>query len=51
MLNFICVFVLFNAVKTDIKLSLRRMGKLFINQLTKIKFKIWNVTCFFNVNN
>ena len=37
-------FVLFNAVKTDIKLTLHHMGKFFIIQFTMIKFKIWRVT-------
>ena len=30
MLNFLCFFVLFNAVKTDTKLTLHHMGKIFI---------------------
>ena len=43
MLNFLCFFVLFNAVKTDTKLTLHHMGNfLFFN--FKIKFKIWRVT-------
>ena len=36
----------FNAVKTDTKLTLHHMGKIFIIYLTKIKFKIWKVTFF-----
>ena len=35
---------LFNAVKTDTKLTLRHMGKFFVILLIKIKFKIWRVT-------
>ena len=46
MLNFLCFFVLFNAVKTDSKLTLHHLGKIFIIQLTDIKFKIWRVTFF-----
>ena len=30
MLNSLCIIVLFNAVKTDTKLTLHRMGKYFI---------------------
>ena len=30
MLNFLCIFVLFNAVKTDTKLTFHHMGKTFI---------------------
>ena len=45
MLNFRCFFVLFNAMKTDIELTLHHMGKIFIIYLTKIKFKIWKVSC------
>ena len=30
MLNFLCFFVLFNAVKTDTKLTLHHMGTIFI---------------------
>ena len=37
-------FVLFNAVKTDTKLTLHHMGKIFNTSLTKIKLKIWKVT-------
>ena len=44
MLNYLCFFVLFNAVKTDTKLTLHHMRKMFIISLTKIKFKIWRVT-------
>ena len=44
MLNFLSIFVLFNAVKTDKKLTLHHMGKNFMVKLTKIKFKIWRVT-------
>ena len=39
----VCIF---NAVKTDTKLTLYHMGKLLIIKLTKIKFKIWRVTFF-----
>ena len=43
-LFFYFFFVLFNAVKTDTKLTLHHMWNIFIIQLTKIKFKIWRVT-------
>ena len=46
MLNFLCFFVLFNAVKSDTKLTLHHMRIFFIISLTKIKFKIWRVTFF-----
>ena len=42
MLNFLC-FLYFNAVKTDTKLTLHHMGKVFINLFNKIRFKIWRV--------
>ena len=54
MLNFLCFFVLFNAVKTDTKLTLHHIGKKIIIQLIKIKFKIWRVTflkSFFTIKN
>ena len=38
------VFVLFNVVKTDTKLTLHNMWNIFIIQLTKIKFKTRRVT-------
>ena len=41
MLNFLSFFVLCNAVKTDTKLALHHMGKIFIIELIKIKFKIF----------
>ena len=44
MLNFLCFFVLFNAMKTDTKLTLHHTGKIFIIYLVKIKFKTWRVT-------
>ena len=44
MLNFPCGFILFNAVKTDTKLTLLHMRKNVISKLTGIKFKIWSVT-------
>ena len=37
------LFSLFTAVKADSKLTLHHMGKFFIIQLTKTKFKIWRV--------
>ena len=53
---FVCLFVFFvlfcfvllNAVKIDTNLTVHHMGKIFIIELLKIKFKIWRVT-FFNV--
>ena len=44
MLHFLCFFVLFIAVKTDSKVTLHHMEKIFVIQLTEIKFKIWRVT-------
>ena len=38
MLNFLCFFVLFIAVKTDTKLTLHHMRNIFITELTNIKF-------------
>ena len=46
-LPFGLLVVLFIAVKTDSKLTSHHMEKIFIIQLTEIKFKIWRVT-FFN---
>ena len=43
MLNFLCFFILFNAVKTDPKLALHHMGKIFIIELTKIKCKMLHI--------
>ena len=37
MLNFLCFFVLLNAVKTDTKLTLHHMGKFFISYQGKIE--------------
>ena len=45
MLNFRC-FLYLNAVKTDSKLTLHHMGKLFIIKHTEINFKIWRFTLF-----
>ena len=39
--------LLFFVVKTDSKLTLHHMGKIFIIKFTKIKLKIWRVTFFF----
>ena len=50
MLNILCFFVLFNAVKTDTKLTLQLMEKMFIIYLIKIKFKILRVTFFKSVS-
>ena len=43
MLNFLCFFVLLNAVKTDTKLTLHHIRKILLLNI-KIKFKIWRVT-------
>ena len=37
MLNFLYFFVLFNAVKTDTKLTLHHMGKIFISYQDEIE--------------
>ena len=43
MFNFLCFFVLLNAVKTDTKLTLHHIRKILLLNI-KIKFKIWRVT-------
>ena len=43
MLNFLCFFVLLNAVKTDTKLTMHHIRKILLLN-SKIKFKIWRVT-------
>ena len=42
--NFLCFFVLFNAVKTDAKLTLHHMGKILMVKFIKIKYKNRRVT-------
>ena len=44
MLNFLCFFILFNAVKTNTNLTLHHMGIFFYYLTFQDKIKIWRVT-------
>ena len=42
--NFVSIFNALNKIKKGEHFTLHNMGKVFISQLTGIKFKIWRVT-------